>query len=158
MTDQSTSPRFDSINQRLLNDYQQGLPLSPRPFRDVAKALGIDEQDVIARLERLTKSGAISRIGPVFRPKRVGSSTLAAMAVPADQLERVAQLVNGYSEVNHNYEREHEYNLWFVVTGEDERHVSRVIRDIWQRTGIDVLDLPMLAEYHIDLGFPLQWP
>lgn len=158
MTARSPAPRFDAIDQRLLNDYQQGLPLSPRPFADVAKALGIDEQDVIARLKRLTESGAISRIGPVFRPKRVGASTLAAMAVPADRLERVARLVSGYSEVNHNYEREHEYNLWFVVTGEDERHVSRVIRDIWQRTGIDVLDLPMFAEYHIDLGFPLQWP
>ena len=158
MRAQSPASRFDAIDQRLLNDYQQGLPLSPQPFADMAEALGVDEKDVIARLKRLKESGAISRVGPVFRPKRVGSSTLAAMAVPTDQLEQVAQLVNGYSEVNHNYEREHEYNLWFVVTGEDERHVSRVIRDIWQRTGIDVLNLPMLAEYHIDLGFPLQWP
>ena len=158
MRAQAPASRFDAIDKRLLNDYQQGLPLSPRPFAEIADALGVDEKDVIARLKRLKESGAISRVGPVFRPKRVGSSTLAAMAVPTDQLEQVAQLVNGYSEVNHNYEREHEYNLWFVVTGEDERHVSRVIRDIWQRTGIDVLNLPMLAEYHIDLGFPLQWP
>ena len=158
MRAQAPASRFDAIDKRLLNDYQQGLPLSPRPFAEIADALGVDEKDVIARLKRLKESGAISRVGPVFRPKRLGSSTLAAMAVPTDQLEQVAQLVNGYSEVNHNYEREHEYNLWFVVTGEDERHVSRVIRDIWQRTGIDVLNLPMLAEYHIDLGFPLQWP
>lgn len=158
MTEHSSEARFDAVDRRLLNDFQQGLPLSRRPFADLAEELEIDEGEVIARLKRLTESGAISRVGPVFRPKRVGSSTLAAMAVPTERLEEIANLVNGYREINHNYEREHEYNLWFVVTGEDERQVSRVLRDIWQRTGIDVLNLPMLAEYHIDLGFPLQWP
>jgi DNA-binding Lrp family transcriptional regulator len=153
----SEADRFDAIDRRLLNDYQRGLPLSPRPFADMATALGIGEAEVIARLEKLTVTGAISRVGPVFRPKRVGTSTLAAMAVPEDRLEEVADLVNGYREVNHNYEREHDYNLWFVLTVEDEHHVSRVIGEISRRTGLDVLDLPMLAEYHIDLGFPLQW-
>lgn len=157
MKDNPPAARFDTIDRRLLNDFQSGLPLSPQPFADMAAKLGVGEAEVISRLERLTETGAISRVGPVFRPKRIGTSTLAAMAVPADRLMEVAAIVNGFQEVNHNYEREHAYNLWFVITGEDERHLSRVMSDIAQRTGLDVLDLPMLAEYHIDLGFPLQW-
>ncbi|MEA3276986.1 MAG: Lrp/AsnC family transcriptional regulator [Pseudomonadota bacterium] len=157
MNGQSPADRFDAIDRRLLNDFQNGFPLSPRPYADMAEALGIGEAEVISRLRNLTDRGAISRVGPVFRPKRVGTSTLAAMAVPPDRLEEVAAVVSGYQEVNHNYEREHDFNLWFVLTGEDERHLSRVMGDISQRTGLTVLDLPMLAEYHIDLGFPLQW-
>jgi len=123
----------------------------------MAEALGIEESEVIARLSRLTDSGAISRVGPVFRPKRVGLSTLAAIAVPSERLDSVAALVNSYAEVNHNYERDHVFNLWFVLTAEDQGRLSSVIAEISERTGLEVLDLPMLAEYHIDLGFPLQW-
>lgn len=147
----------DPIDRRLLNDFQSGLPLVPRPFAAIADRLGIPESGVIERLRRLTRAGAVSRVGPVFRPRRVGVSTLAAMAVPPERLDEVAALVNGYSEVNHNYEREHEYNLWFVLTAADRDQLGRVIDEIARRAGLPILDLPMLAEYHIDLGFQLQW-
>lgn len=147
----------DAIDRRLLNDFQSGLPLVPRPFAAIADRLGIPESGVIERLRRLTRAGAVSRVGPVFRPRRVGVSTLAAMAVPPERLDEVAALVNGYSEVNHNYEREHEYNLWFVLTAADRDQLGRVIDEIARRAGLPILDLPMLAEYHIDLGFQLQW-
>lgn len=148
---------LDTIDRRLLNDFQSGLPLSPRPFAEMARSLGIGESEVIERLRRLTEAGAVSRVGPVFRPKRVGVSTLAAMSVPPGRLEAVAALVNTYPEVNHNYEREHRFNLWFVLTAPDQESLDRVRNEIAARAGLPVLDLPMLAEYHIDLGFPLQW-
>jgi hypothetical protein len=72
-------------------------------------------------------------------------------------LEEVAELVNGYREVNHNYEREHHFNLWFVVTASDFARVAEVLDEIGERTGLKVLDLPLVEAYHIDLGFPLQW-
>ena len=118
---------------------------------------GVSESELMERLRRLTEAGAVSRVGPVFRPKRVGMSTLAAMAVPAERLTAVAALVSTYPEVNHNYEREHRFNLWFVLTAPDTASLARVLEEIGRRTGLPVLDLPMLAEYHIDLGFPLQW-
>ncbi len=148
---------LDAIDRRLLNEFQSGLPLSSRPFAEMGRSLGIGEAEVIERLRRLTEAGAVSRVGPVFRPKRVGVSTLAAMSVPPGRLEAVAALVNTYPEVNHNYEREHRFNLWFVLTAPDEESLDRVRNEIAGRTGLPVLDLPMLAEYHIDLGFPLQW-
>ena len=79
------------------------------------------------------------------------------MAVPPERLTEVAALVSAYPEVNHNYEREHAFNLWFVLTAPDQASLEQVRDEIGRRAGLPVLDLPMLAEYHIDLGFPLQW-
>ena len=149
--------RLDALDRRLLDDFQSGIPLAPRPFALMAEQLGVTETEVIARLQRLTEAGAVSRVGPVFRPRQVGASTLAAMAVPPERLAEVATLVNGFPEVNHNYEREHDFNLWFVLTAPDQTRLERVLDEIGRRAGLPVLDLPMLAEYHIDLGFPLQW-
>ncbi len=149
--------RFDILDRRLLDDFQSGIPLAPRPFALMAKQLGVAETEVIARLQRLTETGAVSRVGPVFRPRQVGASTLAAMAVPPERLVEVANLVTSFPEVNHNYERDHDFNLWFVLTAPDQTRLERVLDEIGRRAGLPVLDLPMLAEYHIDLGFPLQW-
>jgi siroheme decarboxylase len=148
---------LDAIDRRLLNDFQRDFPLTPRPYDDIAEALGIDTDSVLARLERLQQAGMISRVGAVVAPQRAGWSTLAAMSVPDARLEAVADLVSAYPEVNHNYEREHRLNLWFVVTGPDEDAVTRLLRDIKARTGLMVFDLPMLDAYKLDLGFDLQW-
>ncbi len=157
MTGTPLLDRLDALDRRLLDDFQSGIPLAPRPFALMAEQLGVTETEVIARLQRLTEAGAVSRVGPVFRPRQVGASTLAAMAVPPERLTEVATLVNGFPEVNHNYEREHDFNLWFVLTAPDRTRLERVLDEIGRRAGLPVLDLPMLAEYHIDLGFPLQW-
>ncbi len=148
-------PELSGLEKRMLNVWQKGLPLTPRPFAEMARRLGVSEALVIRLLERLQAEGVISRVGPVFAPRRVGVSTLAAMAVPEHALESVAALVNGYPEVNHNYEREHEFNLWFVVTAPDETRLRAVLADMEERSGYPVLDLPLEAQYHIDLGFPL---
>lgn len=146
---------LDAIDQRLLNDFQRDLPLIPAPFAAMGARLGVSEEEVLGRLRALKGCGIVSRVGAVVRPKTIGASTLAALRVPPADLERVAELVSSYSEVNHNYEREHEWNLWFVVTAENEAHREQVIAGIETRTGLKVLRLPMLADYHIDLGFDL---
>lgn len=145
------------LEQSLLNDYQQGLPLSATPYADMAEQLGVREEEVLEALAGLRERGAISRVGPVFRTHSVGASTLAAMCVPENRLEAVAELVNGFEEVNHNYEREHQLNLWFVATAPDQAHLDRALQEIEQQSGITVLALPMLEDYHIDLGFDLRW-
>jgi len=145
------------LEKRLLDSYQHGFPLTPQPYRDIARELGSDEATVIATLERLKNMGLISRVGAVVTPHRAGWSTLAAMAVPPARLEAVAGLVSGFPEVNHNYEREHCLNLWFVVTGPDVAQVRSVLRAIEARTGLAVLDLPLVEAFRLDLGFALQW-
>ncbi len=141
--------------QRLLDEFQRDFPLVPRPYAQLGEQLDLSEAEVIQMLSELQESGEISRIGPVFAPNRLGCSTLAALAVPETELEQVAGLINGYKEVNHNYEREHKYNLWFVITAESRGEIDRVLADITLRTGLEPLDLPMIKEYFIDLGFRL---
>ncbi len=146
---------LNELERRLLNDYQHGFTLSPTPYADIARELGVGEEEVIACLRDLQQRGLIARVGPVFQPNGAGASTLAAMAVPAQRLQDVAQRVSAYSEVNHNYEREHTFNLWFVVTAATEDRVREVLQELRETTGLQVLDLPMERHYHIDLGFPL---
>jgi len=148
---------LSALEQSLLNNFQHGLPLTPRPYTTMAEELGTTEEQVLQALQRLQARGAISRVGPVFRTHSIGVSTLAAMCVPAKRLDEVAELVNQYDAVNHNYEREHRLNLWFVATAPDQQHLDAILAEIEQRSGIAVISLPMLEDYHIDLGFALQW-
>ena len=148
---------FSKLEQRLLNDFQRAIPMTPTPWADIANELGVYETTVLETLQRLQTEGVISRVGAVFHPNRIGASTLAAMAVPQDRLEAVAAMVSEFPEVNHNYEREHEFNLWFVVVADDEFRLQEVLTEIENRCGFSVLDLPLEQEYFIDLGFDLQW-
>ena len=148
---------IEDFEKRLLDEFQRDLPLSPRPYADIAERLGVDEETILASLKRLRDEGLVSRIGAVFKTGSVGASTLAAMSVPGARLQEVADLVSGFEEVNHNYEREHRFNLWFVITAADEDGVDRVISEIEQKSGFKVINLPMLEDFHLDLGFSLQW-
>jgi DNA-binding Lrp family transcriptional regulator len=149
--------QFSTLEQRLLNEFQQGMPLTPNPYADIAGQLGVYETTVLETLRRLQTEGVVSRVGAVFRPNRIGASTLAAMSVPQAELEQVAAIVSDFVEVNHNYEREHRYNLWFVVVAADEDRLQEVLSQIEASSGYTVLDLPLLNEYFIDLGFDLKW-
>jgi DNA-binding Lrp family transcriptional regulator len=155
MTDITKS--FSTLEKRLLNDFQHDLPLSATPFADMAEQLGVSEDEVLNSVRKLQDDGVISRVGPVFTPNRIGVSTLAAMSIPADKLECVARIISAFPEVNHNYEREHEYNLWFVVTASSEEHLDIVLHEIEQHAEYPLMSLPMLEDYFIDLGFKLQW-
>ncbi len=146
----------DSFDFRLLNDFQRDFPLCPAPFAELAERLGIAERQILSRLEALRREGKISRVGAVFAPRRIGASTLAAMAVPPARLAAVAAAVNRFPEVNHNYEREHRYNLWFVVTAASEGRLQAALGAIEQASGYPLLALPLLEEFHIDLGFSLS--
>ena len=145
----------DSLDFRLLNEFQRDFPLLSRPYATLAEQLGSSEGEVIAALARLRQQGAVSRIGAVIAPRSVGASTLAALSAPPEQLERIAELVSRHPEVNHNYQREHRYNLWFVATAEDQAALAAALRSIEAETGCSVISLPLLEGFHIDLGFDL---
>lgn len=147
---------MEDLTEKLLNDFQRNFPLNPLPFEQIALALNTSTEVVIEKLKELQARGAVSRVGPVFSPNTVGVSTLAAMAVPADKLEQVAAQVSAYQQVNHNYEREHDFNLWFVATAENLPCLQHTLTEIEQQTGYKVLSLPLLKEYHIDLGFRMN--
>lgn len=146
---------YTPLEFRLLNDYQRGFPLVPAPFAAVAAELGCAEETVLTALTTLRQAGVVSRVGGVFAPRSVGASTLAALSAPPERLEAIAALVSARPEVNHNYEREHRYNLWFVATAPNEAALACSLDAIAAETGCPVIALPMLEEFHIDLGFDL---
>jgi siroheme decarboxylase len=142
-------------DRRLIDGLQCDFPLEPEPLRLVAKEFGLDESGVLASLVGLCETGVVSRLGAVLRPNCAGASTLAAMAAPAHKLEAIAGMVNAEPGVNHNYEREHALNLWFVVTGANRAAIAASLARIQSRAGLDVFDFPLLRSFHIDLGFPI---
>jgi siroheme decarboxylase len=145
-----------TLHKQLLNNYQQDFPLSPTPYRDIAEQLGVSEAEVLSAFQALSEQQMISRIGPVIAPNSIGCSALVAMAVPDYELEWVAEVISAYPEVNHNYERENRFNLWFVLVADHEQQLQAVIADIEAKTGYQAMLLPMLADYFINLGFELN--
>ncbi len=146
---------MDSLDFRLINEFQRDFPLEPQPYAEIAWRLCVDEETVLAALHRLREAGVVSRVGAVFAPRRVGASTLATLAAPPERLEEIAARVSARPEVNHNYEREHHYNLWFVVTARDETHLAEALAAIARDAGCRILSLPLEHEFYIDLGFDL---
>ena len=141
---------------KLLNDFQRDFPLVTHPFAELARRLDSDEATVIEVLQSLHQRGLVSRIGAVFRPNVVGVSALAALAVPPERMDEVAARVSALTEVNHNYQREHHFNLWFVATASSVAHLQAVFQTIELDCGCGpVLVLPLLEQFHIDLGFGL---
>lgn len=146
-----------AMHKQLLNDYQQDFPLSATPYQDIASSLGVTEEDVLLAFNELANEQFISRIGSIIAPNHIGVSTLVAMAVPNAQLQFVADIVSRYPEVNHNYERENRFNLWFVMIAKDDEHLQSVVAAIESESGFGAMQLPLLADYFINLGFELDF-
>jgi siroheme decarboxylase len=135
--------------------WQRGLPLVPQPFAAMGKAHDLTGQEVLDGLVRLKSRGMLVRVGAVVRPHSAGASTLAALSCPPHDLPRIARMVSEEAPVNHNYERAHALNLWFVVTSPGPKELGEALQRIAARTGCEVLDLRLERAYHIDLGFRL---
>lgn len=136
----------------IVNRLQHGLPVVERPFEVLAGELGISEQTLVNRLETLLDDGVLSRFGPMYHAERLGGAfCLAALAAPGDRFDEVAAAVNGFDEVAHNYRREHELNMWFVLATDDPDRIQSVIGEIEQATGLKVYDFPKLDEYYVRL-------
>ncbi len=150
------SPVLDPIDHALLDGWQRGFPLVPRPFEVIGQQLDLAEEEVLDRLRRLSMAGAISRIGATCRPNTAGASTLAAVAVPDLQIDDVAATIGAEPGVNHSYLRENKWNIWFVATGPDRAHVDATLDRIRRHTGLEVLDLPLLRPFNVNLGFSLD--
>ena len=145
------------LQKKLLNDFQRNFPISPTPYADIAVQLNVTESEVLQAFQDLNKQNFISRIGAIIPPNKIGISTLAAMSVPENELERVAKQVSFFSEVNHNYERENDVNLWFVIIANNTAHLNEVIKAIEVETGFNVLRFPLEKEFFIDLSFQLDF-
>jgi len=143
---------MDQIDRDIINGLQEGLAVCERPYLDAAQRLGLEEDELITRLGRMLTEGVLTRIGPLYQIERMGGAfTLAALHAPAEAYEQVAQRVNALPQVAHNYAREHELNMWFVIATETPDEIEEVIARIEQDTGCSVLNFPKSREYFVEL-------
>lgn len=142
----------DDIDRKIVNALQGDFPICGRPYRAAAEAIGLDEDELIARIETMCADGRLSRFGPLFDAEKLGGAvTLAALSVPEDRFDAVAAMVNAHPEVAHNYAREHAFNMWFVVSAERPERIAEVIAEIEREAGIEVLELPKEREFFVGL-------
>ena len=142
----------DDIDRRLINAIQGEFPLSERPFAEVGAALGLSEDEVIARLQSLLDDRVLTRFGPMYQIERMGGAfCLAAVAVPEVQWADAVEAVNAFPEVAHNYRREHALNMWFVLATETPEGIADCARRIEAATGLVVHLFPKEREYFVEM-------
>lgn len=143
---------MDERDRAIVNALQRGLPVCEEPYRVAAASLGMAEQELIDRLQRMLDERVLTRFGPLFNVERIGGVLLlAALRVPEADYARVAARVNAASEVAHNYRREHPFNMWFVLATETPEEAERCIARIERDTGLAVVRFPKLKEYFVGL-------
>ena len=149
---------LDEADKALLQTLQDDFPLTTRPWDALAERLGTTAEDVMGRIGRLKEEGVIRRIGPVLETDRVGltARTLVLMKVPPERMDEVAEIVSGFDEVTHNYERDHEYNLWFTLITPSQERLKDALASIIAATGVPeegILSLPVTERYKIGVRY-----
>ena len=148
-------PIIDPTEKAIINGLQGGFPLTPRPFRDAGAELGLSEGELIEGVRDLVGAGQLSRFGPLWNAEMLGGDVcLAAIAVPPDRFDEVAEQVNAHPEIAHNYERTHALNMWFVISVENPRRIAQVIAEIEKETGLTIHAMPKMNEFFV--GFRVE--
>jgi DNA-binding Lrp family transcriptional regulator len=143
---------LNATDRRIIDALQGGFPVCERPFLAAAAELGLAEDELIARIDALLTDGTLTRFGPLFDVEKLGGTfTLAAMRVPLADYERVAAAVNALPEVAHNYAREHDLNMWFVLGTETPEGIAAAIARIEAQTGLQVYAFPKEREFFVEL-------
>ncbi len=143
---------LEQTDKDIINRLQTGFPLCDNPYRQVANELGIAEDELLQRLKTLLDMGILSRFGPMYHAEQMGGAlTLAAVKAPAPRFGEIAGIINAFPEVAHNYAREHELNMWFVIATETQEIQRQVIEQIESKTGLKVYNMPKINEYFVGL-------
>jgi len=143
---------MDDIDRTIINHLQHGFPICDSPYQKIADELGLTESELIERLEKFLIDGILSRFGPMYHAEAMGGAlTLAALQVPEQQFDEIVDIVNAFPEVAHNYARNHNLNMWFVIATETPERIVEVIQAIEDKTGFPVFNLPKQKEYFVEL-------
>ena len=147
---------LSSLEKQLINLLQHGLPVCERPFAQIAKEISSTEQAVIECLTKLRSEKVLTRFGPMFDAASLGGAfTLAALAVPEADFDFVTEQVNSFEQIAHNYRRDHDFNMWFVIATESTDEIDNVVQAIEIKTGLKVLNVPKLKEFYVSLYLPV---
>lgn len=146
---------LDAIDGALIERLHAGAPLCDQPFEAVGSELGLLEDEVIDRLQRLLAQGALVRLGPLYDIELAGGRcVLAALAVPQQRFDEVAALVNAVDAVTHSRRSEHALNLWFVVSADSPAEADATLARIGALSGLEVHAFTQEREYLVGLQLP----
>lgn len=144
--------QLDATDRAIINALQGEFPLCERPYAAAAEALGLVEDELLARLQRMLDEKVLTRFGPMFQIERMGGAfCLAALAVPESHYDAVAEQVNAFTAVAHNYRREHALNMWFVLATEKPEGIAATAAAIEAATGLTVHCFPKQREYFVEM-------
>ena len=144
--------KLDDTDRAIINAMQGDFPLVDQPYRAVAVALGLSEDELLARLKRMLEQRVLTRFGPMFQVERMGGAfVLAALTVPEERYDEVTAQVNAFAEVAHNYRREHAMNMWFVLATETPSGIANAIQRIEAATALPVFAFPKEREYFVEM-------
>lgn len=145
---------MDEMDRHIINLMQENFPVCDRPFAVMAGQLGMQEIELMGRVRALLDDGTLSRFGPLYNIEKLGGVyCLVAMSVPEHDLDQVINIINACSEVAHNYERTHAFNLWFVLAAESDKQLRTVLEDIEKQTAYPAYAMPKLEEFYVGLKF-----
>jgi len=148
---------MDKLDTEILNEIQWTFPLVAKPFDEIAKKFGISSDDVKTRLVQLKRKGVLRQLSAIFDTRKLGyTSSLVAMEIEPDKLESVAHQINRHPGVSHNYEREHEFNLWFTLAVPPGSDLEKEIGKFSKLDGIKKTRmLPTLQLFKIGVKFDM---
>jgi DNA-binding Lrp family transcriptional regulator len=151
---------LDELDRKLLNLMQGSFPIEPRPYRAVAELAGVEEQDVMARVQHLLDKRIIRQVTPIFDTRALGySSMLVAAKVDPEHPHRAAQVINAHPGVSHNYLRNHEFNLWFTIATEPDSKLGLegTLEVLAREAGAEsVRQLPTLKLFKIRMDLEME--
>lgn len=147
---------MDAADRKLLNILQHDFPDAVEPYREIAEGLGLTEQEVMTRIERLKQEGVIRRIGAVIDGKKLGyCSSLCACRIPQDCIKEWTSAVLEIPFITHNYVRDHEYNVWFTLTVPTAEQAQGLIKDLENRFHVQIWSMPAKKTYKIKVSFEM---
>lgn len=145
---------MDDIDRKIINSLQGDFPIADHPYQIVAQRLDITEDELLKRLGILLENRTLTRFGPMYDIQKLGGSfSLCAIRVPSDRFKEVTEIVNSFSEVAHNYERDHEFNMWYVLATESLAQIDITNQAIEEKTGLKVYNMPKIQEFFVGLHF-----
>ncbi len=143
----------EALTAELLSIIQKNFPLSKHPYEEIAKILDVSEEDVLTTLKEQKENSVIRQISPIFDTKKLGySSSLVAFMIDEEDIDEAVKIINSHPGVSHNYERDHDFNIWFTlaVSPDSKLGLQKTVELLAKKTNAkDAITLPTLKMFKI---------
>jgi DNA-binding Lrp family transcriptional regulator len=148
---------MDKLDSQILRELQDNFPLSEKPYEIIADRLKIPKEELWDRVQLMLDKGIIRRIGASFDSNKLGfCSTLAAVSVDPELVDRASEVIGRFYEVTHSYLRNDPYNIWFTLIAIDNDRIENILEQIRVSLCLEkskVLNLPMKRLFKLDARF-----